>query len=194
MGAERGLPGVETYSHRLDDPGRDAWQRPEDVVALLDCQPGTTVVDLGVGTGYFLPHLSRAVGPAGAVLGLDISEPVIEWVRQRVEEEGLSNVQVRTVAADDPELARHSVDRVLVVNTWHHITGRVGYARRLRAGLRPGGRLLIIDFTIESPVGPPTDKRLTPETVAAELNDAGFQTWVAEESLPYQYAIVGVVR
>lgn len=194
MGAERGLPEVETYGHRLDDPSRDAWQRPTEVVALLECQPGATVVDLGVGTGYFLPHLSRAVGSGGAVLGLDISEPTIDRVRERAEEEGLTNVEVRVVAPDDPALERRSVDCVVVINTWHHIAGRVAYAKRLREALRAGGQLLIVDFTMESPKGPPTDKRLTPATVAAELEEAGFQARLVEESLPYQYVILGVVR
>lgn len=192
--AERGLPDVRTYRHRLDDPSRDAWQHPEEVVRMLGCKDGDTAVDLGVGTGYFVPHLARAVGPEGTVLGLDISEGTVDWVRERAEEHGLSNVRVRTVAPDDPGLPNRSVDCVLVVNTWHHISGRVDYAERLLTALRPGGRLLIVDFTMESPIGPPREKRLTVGAVVRELEQAGFQARVLEESLPRQYAIVGSVR
>lgn len=193
-GDERGLPDVETYAHRLDDPSRDGWQKPEEVVALLDCPPGATVVDLGAGTGYFIPYLSRAVGDAGRVLGLDISASTVEWLQQVVDEEGLGNVTAITVAPDDPGLETRSVDRILVVNTWHHIEGRVAYAEKLRPALRRKGRLLIVDFTMESPIGPPAEKRLTVDTVMAELAAAGFESEVLEETLPHQYAIAATPR
>lgn len=193
-GAERGLPEVESYAHRLDDPARDAWQKPEEVVALLDCRPGDTVVDLGVGTGYFVPYLSAAVGEQGTVVGLDISEQTVELVRSRAETEGLGNVQVRTVRPDDPALAGGSTDRILVVNTWHHISERTDYARRLLDSLRGRGVLLIVDFTMESPIGPPLDKRLTIGTVRRELELAGFAVEVLREDLPHQYAVAGRPR
>jgi len=193
-GAERGLPEVGTYSHRLDDPSRDGWQKPEEIVALLDFRPGATVVDLGAGTGYFLPYLSRAVGDDGRVLGLDIAPETIDWIRDRAEQEGLHNVDARTVAPNDPGLERRSADRILVVNTWHHINGRVAYAKKLLPALRRGGALLIVDFTMEAPIGPPTAKRLTIDTVVAELEAAGFETEVLEESLPYQYVVAGRTR
>jgi len=193
-GAERGLPGVETYAHRLDDPSRDAWQKPEEVVALLDCRSGATVVDLGAGTGYFLPFLSRAVGEQGRVLGLDIAPGTIEWLEGRAEKEGLRNVEARIVAADDPGLGRRSADRILVVNTWHHIDDREAYAKKLLAALRRGGRLLIVDFTMDAPTGPPVSKRLTVDTVVGELQAAGFRTEILEETLPYHYVVAGRPR
>lgn len=193
-GAERGLPDVQTYAHRLDDPSRDAWQKPDEVVALLDCHRGATVVDLGAGTGYFLPFLSRAVGDQGHVLGLDISPATIEWLEDRAEEEGLRNVAARTVAADNPGLARNSADRILVVNTWHHIEGRAAYAAKLLPALRRGGQLLIVDFTMDAPMGPPAEKRLTVDTVVGELESAGFKTEVLEETLPHQYVVSARVR
>jgi predicted methyltransferase len=85
------------------------------------------------------------------------------------------------------------VDRILVVNTWHHISNRVSYAEKLLAALRPGGLLLIVDFTMDSPEGPPPRLRLTNDTVVRELETAGFTVDVVEESLPYQYVIGGRV-
>ena len=104
-GNERGLPGLQTYAQRLDDPERDAWQRPNEVIELLDCPPGGTVVDLGVGTGYFIRYLSDAVGDDGLVLALDIEPSAIGLVTARAEEEGLQNVRAEVVAPDDPALA-----------------------------------------------------------------------------------------
>jgi predicted methyltransferase len=152
-----------------------------------------TVVDLGAGTGYFLHYLSEAVGPEGHVLALDISRSAVDWMSSQVEREGLQNVQPELVAPDDPALSPRSVDRILVANTWHHISERVDYAEKLLAALRPGGLLLIVDFTIDSPEGPPPKMRLTNDTVVRELEAAGFAVEVVQESLPYHYVIAGRV-
>jgi predicted methyltransferase len=185
---------VERYAHRLDEASRDAWQKPEEVIALLACPEGGTAVDLGAGTGYFIPYLAQAVGPEGRVVALDISAGSVKWLGQLAEELDLQNVEVRRVEADDPALERRSADRILVVNTWHHIEGRVGYAKKLFAALGRRGRLLIVDFTMESPTGPPPAKRLTVDTVVEELRAAGFEVEVLEESLPHHYIVAARAR
>lgn len=193
-GSESSLPTPEEYAQRLDDPSRDAWQRPEEVVSLLECPPGGRVVDLGAGTGYFLDLLSQAVGPEGRVLALDTEPSMVDWMHERIVREQLRNVQPDTIAPDDPGLTPGSVDRVLIVNTWHHIEDRVRYGEKLREGLRPSGQVLIVDFTMESPIGPPAAMRLTIDTVRSELESAGFVTRVLEETLPHQYAVQGSTR
>ena len=92
---------------------------------------------------------------------------------------------------NDPKLPDGALDLILTVNTWHHLTARARYAKKLLAALRPGGRVLIVDFDIDSPVGPRPAMRLTPDTILHELRAAGFQTERLVESLPYQYAIAG---
>jgi predicted methyltransferase len=150
-----------------------------------------TVVDLGAGTGYFLRYLSEAVGSQGRVLALDTDQSMVDTMSARVEREGLRNVKPGTIAPDDPALTPHSVDRILIVNTWHHIAHRVAYAETLLAALRPGGLLLVVDFTAESPHGPPPQMRLADDTVRQELAGAGFETELLGESLPYQYVVAG---
>ena len=192
-GSGHGFPDPQTYAHHLDDPARDEWQRPKEVVELLQCSPGMTAVDLGAGTGYFIGYLSEAVGAGGRVLALDTERSMIDLMETRIEQEQLRNVRPYIVAPDDPALAARSVDRILIVNTWHHISERVAYAEKLLAALRPGGLLLIVDLTMESPVGPPAHKRLTHDTVVHELEAAGFAANLVEESLPYQYVVAGRV-
>lgn len=190
-GSEHGFPDPQTYADRLDDPGRDDWQMPEEVVEKLDCRPGMTVVDLGAGTGYFVGYLSAAVGLQGRVLALDTERSMVDRIEARIERDELRNVEPGVVGAADPGLAPGSVDRILIVNTWHHISNRLDYADKLRAALRPGGRVLIVDFTIESPYGPPPRMRLTHDTVARELRAAGFEAGLVEAPLPYQYLVGG---
>ncbi len=190
-GSEHRLPDPQTYADRLDDPERDDWQMPAQVVERLACRPGMTVVDLGAGTGYFLRYLSDAVGPEGRVLALDTDRAMVDALYARIERDGLRNVEPGMITSDDPALTPRSVDRILIVNTWHHISDRVAYAERLRAALGPGGLLLIVDFTIQSPHGPPPQMRLTDDTVRRELEAAGFETELMEETLPYQYVVAG---
>ncbi|MDH3199849.1 MAG: class I SAM-dependent methyltransferase [Myxococcales bacterium] len=184
-----GLPDPQTYAARMDAKERYWWQQPERVVELLRCAPGMTVVDLGAGTGYFLPYLSSAVGRSGRVLALDVERSMVDIIFRRVERERLFNVSPRLVHPDDPALTPRSVDRVLVVNTWHHLTDRVAYAKKLLEALRPGGLVLVVDFDENSPEGPPVELRLSPSTVVTELESAGLSTELLGESLPYQYAI-----
>jgi SAM-dependent methyltransferase len=182
---------AEQWSERFDDPKRDAWQRPAEVVTLIGLGPGMTVADLGAGTGYFLPHLSRAVGPHGLVLGLDVEPDMVRFMAERSTREGLANAEARLVAPDDPGLEPASVDRVLIVNTWHHLDDRPAYAARLRAALAEGGAVCIVDYTREAPFGPPARHRLTPEEVMAELAGGGLDPELLDEQLPHQYVVLG---
>jgi len=175
----------------FDDPQRDAWQKPEEVVALLRLSPGNSVADIGAGTGYFLPHLSRAVGREGIVFGVDIEQDMVRHMRERAEKEGLANVQALQAKPDAPMLAPASVDRILIVNTWHHIPNRADYTRKLSEALRPAGAVYIVDYTLDSPHGPPKEHRLPPQRVVEELEMGGLKASVIEESLPQQYVVVG---
>lgn len=189
-----GLPDPESYAAQMDARERFWWQQPQKVVDMLRCAPGMTVVDLGAGTGYFLPFLARAVGRNGRVLALDASRAMVERLFERVARERLRNVKPVVVPFDDPSLTPRSADRVLVVNTWHHLPNRIEYAERLRSALRTGGEVLVVDFEMDSPRGPPPEHRLEPLRVADELEAAGFAVSRLSETLPYQFVIRGVVR
>ncbi len=182
---------AEEWAKRFDDPSRDAWQKPADVVALMEITPGMTVADVGAGTGYFLPCLSKAVGDTGTVLGLDIEADMVRYMEMRADNERLGNVKARTVAVADPELSLGSVDRVLIVDTWHHIPDRIAYAKKLAKGLRPGGAVFIVDFTMETERGPHKDHRLSRESIVAELAEAGLATDLLDEELPDQFIVRG---
>lgn len=182
---------AEQWARDLDDPARDAWQRPAEVIAAMKIGEGMTVVDLGAGTGYFLPYLSRAVGPRGKVLALDIEPDMARYIRERAAREGLANVEAKVVPADDPSLPAGAADRVLIVDTWHHIDGRAAYAAKLRKALAPGGAVYVVDVTMEAKHGPPPQHRLRPEQVVDELKQGGLAAGVIEETLPEQYVVVG---
>lgn len=182
---------AEEWAKRFDDPARDAWQKPAEVVKALSITPGMKVADLGAGTGYFLPHLARAVGPSGKVIGLDIEADMVRYMNERAKREGLANVEARVVPLDGPGLPPGSVDRVLIVDTWHHIPERGAYAAKLREALAPGGAVYVVDFKREAKHGPPPEHRLAPEQVMGELKRGGLVPTLVEVGLPDQYVVAG---
>ena len=179
------------WSKTFDDPSRDAWQKPQSVIEVMQIAPGSTVADIGAGTGYFESYLSRAVGPGGHVLALDIEPDMVAYLRDRAAKDQLTNVEAKQVAAGDPGLAPSSVDRILVVDTWHHIANRVDYAARLAVALRHGGEVFVVDFTREAQHGPPPEHRVPPEEVARTLETAGLVVRNVDVGLPDQYVIAG---
>ena len=182
---------AELWSKRFDAPRRGEWQKPAEVIALMEIEPGMTVADIGAGTGYFLGYLSKAVGARGTVLGLDVEPDMVNFMSERAERQDWSNVEVRMIQPDDPGLKGRTVDRILIVNTWHHIGDRESYSRKLHDALTPGGGVLVVDFTQKSTHGPPVSQRIRPEEVVAELRAGGLEVEILEESLPDQYIVVG---
>lgn len=182
---------VDHWVARFEGPERDAWQLPAHVVELLALEPGMTVADLGAGTGYFLPWLQPAVGDAGSVLGLDVEPTMVAHMNERASLNGWQNVTARQIPYDSPELEPASVDRVLIVDTWHHIGDRGAYSAQLADALRPGGAVYIVDFTLETEHGPRPEHRLSADAVIAELVAGGLVAEAIAEDLPEQYVVVG---
>jgi len=182
---------AERWAKVFDDPARDAWQKPDEVVAAMAIAPGMTAVDLGAGTGYFEGRLSAAVGASGKVIATDLEPNLVAHMRARAEREGWANVEVRQVTAADPGLAAGEADRILIVDVWHHVEGdRGAFARSLATALRPGGTITVVDFTLEAEQGPARHHRLSPEAMIAELTAGGLRAEVVAETLPDHYIVV----
>lgn len=176
---------------KWNDPARDGWQRPEEIVAALAPKPGATVADIGAGTGYMVAHLSKAVGAGGTVVALDAEAAMVEYLAKRSADLGPARIVPRKVGPDDPEFPPAAVDAVLTLDTWHHVRGRETYARKVYDGLKRGGRFVVVEYTVESEVGPPKAMRLEPGQVAKQLEAAGFRVEVVPESMPRHYLVVG---
>jgi len=189
--SRRSFADVDHWKSVLDDPSRDAWQRPSEVVTALGIRHGMRVADLGAGTGYFLPHLAAAVGESGTVFAVETEPNLVTHLRERAEREGAQNVVPVLASFDNARLPAACIDLVLIVDTFHHIDQRLTYFRRLRRLLGPRGRVAIIDWRMgELPVGPPPDHRIPREQVVRELGAAGYELGVEPAILPYQYFLV----
>lgn len=175
---------AEDYLHVLNDPKRDAWQMPHEVVMALELKPGEVVADIGAGGGYFTRRFARH---AGKVYAVDIDEKLLKAAREAAPE----NVETILAAPDDPRLPERSVDTIFFCDVLHHIEHRPAYYPKLARALRPGGRIVIVDFYKKAlPVGPPEKMKLSESEVTAELKAAGFRQSRSLDFLPYQYFLV----
>jgi len=179
---------AEKWAHVFDDPQRDAWQKPHEVIQALALKPDAVIADIGSGTGYFSARLANMV-PKGRVLGIDTEPDMVKYLAERAKREGLSNISAVRGAPDDPRLPE-KVDLVLLVDVYHHIDDRERYFRKLLGLLKPGGRIAVIDFRMDSPDGPPKSARIAPESVKVELRSAGYVLVREHEFLPNQYFLV----
>lgn len=174
-------PSTEEYAKVLEDPSRDEWQKPDDVITALNLQPKEIVADIGAGTGYFARRMAQH---AGKVYAVDIDEKLLAIARSS----SPANVETVVAAPDDPRLPAHSVDTVFFCDVLHHIENRPAYYKKLSQVLKPEGRVVVIDFFKKPlPVGPPVSMKLSEDEVIGELKQAGFVLGKQLSMLPYQY-------
>lgn len=179
---------AEAWAARFESPERDAWQRPDDVIAALQLPPDAKVADIGAATGYFPVRVAKQV-PQGHVYGVDLESSMVEFLTRRAKKEGRTNLTAVQATVDDAKLPE-PVDVVMMVNTYHHIEARPAYFAKLAASLKPGGRLVIVDFTKASAMGPPTSEKVAPEQVAKELGEAGYTQAASHDFLKEQFFLV----
>jgi len=174
-------PSTEEYARVLEDPSRDEWQKPHEVVMALELKPTEIVPDIGAGTGYFARRLARH---AGKVYAVDIDEKLLAIVRK----DAPANLETVLAAPDDPRLPRHSIDTIFFCDVLHHIENRPAYYAKLAQALKPAGRIIVIDFfKTPLPVGPPDSMKLSEDDVITEFQKAGFAMNKRLNLLPYQY-------
>lgn len=182
---------TDRYIKALEAPTRDAWQQPEKVVATLALKPGESVADLGAGPGYFTLRFARAVGPTGKVYAVDISREMLDYLGKQAKAEHLLNIEPVLAQPHNPELPAASVDLIFICDTLHHISDRANYYSLLIRALKPGGRLVNIDFHKQPlPVGPPVEMKIPKAEMIQEAEAAGFHLVRQYDFLKYQYYLV----
>jgi ubiquinone/menaquinone biosynthesis C-methylase UbiE len=181
----------EAYAERWEDSERDVWQQPQGLVDALGIHPGMSVADIGTGTGYLLPYLSRAAGSDGLVYAVDVSPNMLEWVRERAARESLSNVSTVAAGGARTGLASQSIDRAIMINVWHHVEQPEAYAADLLRSLKPGGVLLIVESRPDTHEadGPPAHYRMPAQTVIEQLEQAGFPASLDPFQIDRQYVV-----
>jgi predicted methyltransferase len=177
----------------LESPDRDGWQKPDQIMDALAIADGSTVADIGAGSGWFTIWLARRVGPNGTVYAEDVQRQMLEAIRRRVSREGLRNVQARLGTPTDPNLPERAIDAILVVDVYPEVDDRVSFLRNLARALKPSGRIGVVNYKPgqggPGPAPPAEGVRVESAAVEADARAAGLRV-LARENLPFQYLLV----
>jgi ubiquinone/menaquinone biosynthesis C-methylase UbiE len=197
-------PGVHPVSGRRFAPvmgwqGADWLERaerieeeaPDEAIRVLQIPKGAAVADIGAGSGYMTVRLSAQVGPAGRVYANDVQPQMIEMLRRRLESSRISNVTLVQGEIDDPHLPASSVDLELMVDVYHELSRPQQMLRRLREALKPGGRLVLLEYRKEDPSIPiRPEHKMSVRDARMEVEAEGFSLAKVDESLPRQHILI----
>ncbi|HUE01796.1 MAG TPA: methyltransferase domain-containing protein [Bryobacteraceae bacterium] len=187
--------GRKAIAAGLGSAGRDATERPQELVDQMHLKPGMTVADIGTGVGYMLPYLSRAVGPSGRVMAEDIFDDFLNAAKQRAGEQKLANVAFVKGTETDPHLADGSVDVILALDSYHHYNYPEKMLAAFTQALRDGGRLVVVEYYKRPNAMPGGDAvkhiRLDEPDLVREIESNGFRKVSEHEHIKdSQYMVV----
>lgn len=181
----------KSYIGALEDPKRDAYQKPHEVLTALNLKPGEIIADIGAGSGYFTFRLAHFVGDHGKVYAVDVSPDMIRHINRRIREAKSTNIVSILADPDDPLLPDQSVHRFFICDVWHHVENPKKYLSLMKRMLKPGGEIVMIDFhKKELPFGPPLQMKIAREDLIRQMEGNGFRLAKEHKFLPYQYFMV----
>lgn len=171
-------PDVKTFVERFEVESREIFEKRDAISKASGVRPGMVVADIGAGTGLFTRMFSREVGPKGQVLAVDIAREFLEHIEKTSKDLGLGNIKTILGADASPRLPEGSADLVFICDTYHHFEYPKSMLKEIRSALKPGGRLVVIDFIRM----PGTSRawildhvRAGQDVVEAEISAAGFR-------------------
>ena len=181
----------KSYIGALEDPKRDAYQKPHEVLTALNIKPGEVIADIGAGSGYFTFRLSHHVGDKGKIYAVDVSPDMVRHVNRRIRETKTTNVVTVLADPDDPLLPDRSVNRFFICDVWHHVENQTQYLSSMKKMLKAGGEIVMIDFhKKELPFGPPMQMKIAREDLIKQMEANGFKLSKEYTFLPHQYFLV----
>ena len=175
----------------LDRPERESEEQPARAIAALDIKPGQVVADVGAGSGYYTVRLAERVGPTGRVYASDIQPEMLSLLRERVSRAKLTNVELVLSREADPLLPEGRFDLMLMVDVYHELSHPQEVLRKLRASLKPDGRLVLIEFRKESAWVPIREEhKMSVREARLELEAEGYRFDRVIDVLPWQHILV----
>jgi len=175
----------------LDRPERDAEEAPRRLLDTLKLRPGMVVADVGAGSGYLSFPIARRVGNKGKVLAVDIQPEMLEIIRRKAKESGVGNVETILGASDDPKVPAGTADLILLVDVYHELDKPYEMTQNMIRGLKPGGRLVLVEYRAEDPFVPikPLHK-MTEAQVRREMAQFPLRWKETVRSLPRQHVLI----
>jgi ubiquinone/menaquinone biosynthesis C-methylase UbiE len=175
----------------LTRPERASEEHPDEALDAIGITPGSTVADVGAGVGYFTEKLARRVGPAGKVYANDIQPAMLDQLRKNMAAVHVSNFEAVLGTVDDPRLPKDAIDLVLLVDVYHEFSKPREMLRGIRESLKPGGRLVLLEYREEDPKVPiKPEHKMSVKMVRAEIEPEGYRFEKAIETLPEQHILI----
>lgn len=177
----------------LERPEREQEEAPEKALKAIGITPGMVIADVGAGTGYFTRRMARLTGPTGKVYGVDIQPRMIESLKRNIASEKLTNVEPVLALEDDPRLPAGEIDLILMVDVYHEFAKPQVMLARMRAALKPTGRMILLEYKKEDPNVPiRPEHKMSIEEARAEVEAEGFKLQKVISSLPRQHILIFV--
>ena len=175
----------------LDRAERDIEEEPDRAIDVLKIEKGSTVADIGAGSGYMTVKLAKKVGPQGRVYANDIQPAMLELLNKRITKSKIANVSVVLGMQDDPRLPVETLDLVLMVDVYHELSQPQLMLRHIRASLKPGGRLVLLEYRKEDPSIPiKPEHKMSVADAKLEVEAEGFKLTKTNEDLPRQHILL----
>jgi ubiquinone/menaquinone biosynthesis C-methylase UbiE len=174
----------------LDRREREIEEAPDEALDIIGVKKGTTVADIGAGSGYITMKLAKRVGSNGMVYAVDIQPAMIALIEKRIQSAKATNVRPIVGAVDDPRLPPSSVDLAVMVDVYHELSQPQAMLHRLREALKPGGRLVLLEYRKEDPSIPiRLEHKMTVAEAKQELEAEGFRLSRVDDGLPRQHVL-----
>ena len=175
----------------LERSERDEEEAPDIALNVLKIPRGASVADIGAGSGFITERLSARVGPTGRVFANDLQPQMLQILGRRLAQRNITNVTLVQGAIDDPKLDAASVDLEIMVDVYHELSQPQAMLRRLRAALKPGGRLVLLEYRKEDPTIPiKFEHKMSVAEAKMELEAEGFTLARVDEALPRQHILI----
>lgn len=183
-------PDVSQWRGVFERDGREVWDRRDDIIRVLDLQPGMAIADIGAGTGFFTMLMAREVGPMGKAYAVDIAPEFVKAIELRAKGRGIDNIVGIVNDQKSTRLPPQSVDLVFISDTYHHFEYPMTTLKSIHDALRPGGELVVIDFKRIPGFSSPWvmgHVRAGEEQVTTEIQSAGFELVQRPDFMQTQY-------
>ena len=192
---EREIAPATENAPFFDRPDRDKEERPDLLISALHIRPGATVADIGSGTGYFTWRLAQQVGPHGKVYAVDLQESMLVLTKAAVEAHKLTNVEYVRATERSPRLPERSIDLAFVAYAYHEFGDPQAMMASIRRALKPGGRVVILEYAKESKIAPASPlHKMSFEEIRREIEPMGFAIDQLLDFLPVQHGVVFTIK
>jgi precorrin-6B methylase 2 len=192
---EREIAPATENAPFFNRPERDKEERPELLMSALQIRPGATVADIGSGTGYFTWRLAQQVGPQGKVYAVDVQQSMLDLTRTAVTAHKLKNVDYVLATESSPRLPERSCDLVLMAYAYHEFGEPAEMMRAIRRALKPGGRVVVLEYAKESTIAPASPlHKMSFEEIRREIEPTGFVIDQLLDFLPVQHGVIFTIK